>query len=126
MFASVCETLEAEQGKLAEEDKTCIRRRLLFFLACSDMVSPEFCVRPPPSFTPPSKILGARVPLALAEYDAAHRAESGLPLDSEPDPEGLSSMALHEEASSELKRQVAGGSLSPKNEARAKAVLRHR
>jgi hypothetical protein len=35
-------------------------------------------------------------------------------------------MALHEEASSELKRQVAGGSLSPKNEARAKAVLRHR
>ena len=35
-------------------------------------------------------------------------------------------MALHEEASRELKRQVAGGSLSPKNEARAKAVLRHR
>jgi hypothetical protein len=33
------------------------------------------------SFTPPNKILGARVPLALAKYDAAHRAESGLPLD---------------------------------------------
>jgi hypothetical protein len=35
-------------------------------------------------------------------------------------------MALHEQPSSELKRQVAEGSLSPKKEARAEAVLRHR
>ena len=81
VFASVCEVLETEQGKLAEEDKTCIRRRLLL-LACSDMGEPrvlrDHLIR---IFSPPSKILGARVPLALAEYDAAHRAESGLPLD---------------------------------------------
>jgi hypothetical protein len=78
VFASVCEALENEQGALTEEDRTCIRRRL-FLLACSVMGEPrilrDHLIR---SFSSPSKILGARVPLALAEYDAAHRAESGL------------------------------------------------
>ena len=53
-----------------------------FLLACSDVGEPrvlrDHLIR---IFSPPSKILGARVPLALAEYDAAHRTESGLPLD---------------------------------------------
>ena len=35
-------------------------------------------------------------------------------------------MTLHEQTTEELKRQVADGSLSPKKEARAEAVLRHR
>jgi hypothetical protein len=35
-------------------------------------------------------------------------------------------MTLHEQATEDLKRQVADGSLSPKKEARAEAVLRHR
>jgi hypothetical protein len=35
-------------------------------------------------------------------------------------------MSLHEQTSEELKRQVADGTLSPKKEARAEAVLRHR
>jgi hypothetical protein len=35
-------------------------------------------------------------------------------------------MALQEQPSSEAQRQVADGSLSPKKEARAEAVLRHR
>ena len=35
-------------------------------------------------------------------------------------------MSLHEQTTEELKRQVADGTLSPKKEARAEAVLRHR
>ena len=35
-------------------------------------------------------------------------------------------MTLHEQTTEELKRQVADGTLSPKKEARAEAVLRHR
>ena len=35
-------------------------------------------------------------------------------------------MTLHEQTTEELKRQVADGALSPKKEARAEAVLRHR
>ena len=35
-------------------------------------------------------------------------------------------MTLHEQTTQELKRQVADGTLSPKKEARAEAVLRHR
>ncbi len=35
-------------------------------------------------------------------------------------------MTLHEQTTKDLKRQVADGSLSPKKEARAEAVLRHR
>jgi hypothetical protein len=35
-------------------------------------------------------------------------------------------MTLHEQTTAELKRQVADGTLSPKKEARAEAVLRHR
>jgi hypothetical protein len=35
-------------------------------------------------------------------------------------------MTLHEQTTEDLKRQVADGSLSPKKEARAEAVLRHR
>jgi hypothetical protein len=35
-------------------------------------------------------------------------------------------MTLHEQSTKDLKRQVADGSLSPKKEARAEAVLRHR
>jgi hypothetical protein len=35
-------------------------------------------------------------------------------------------MSLHEQTSEDLKRKVAEGSLSPKKEARAEAVLRHR
>jgi hypothetical protein len=35
-------------------------------------------------------------------------------------------MTLHEQSSKDLKQQVADGSLSPKKEARAEAVLRHR
>jgi hypothetical protein len=35
-------------------------------------------------------------------------------------------MTLHEQSTKDLKQQVADGSLSPKKEARAEAVLRHR
>jgi hypothetical protein len=35
-------------------------------------------------------------------------------------------MTLHEQSTKDLERQVAHGSLSPKKEARAEAVLRHR
>ena len=35
-------------------------------------------------------------------------------------------MVLHEQTTKNLKRQVADGSLSPKKEARAEAVQRHR
>jgi hypothetical protein len=35
-------------------------------------------------------------------------------------------MTLHEQSTKDLKQQVAEGSLSPKKEARAAAVLRHR
>ena len=35
-------------------------------------------------------------------------------------------MTLHEQTTKDLQRQVADGSLSPKKEARAEAVLRHR
>jgi hypothetical protein len=35
-------------------------------------------------------------------------------------------MTLHEQTTEALKRQVADGTLSPKKEARAEAVLRHR
>jgi hypothetical protein len=35
-------------------------------------------------------------------------------------------MTIHEQTTQDLKRQVAEGSLSPKKEARAEAVLRHR
>jgi hypothetical protein len=35
-------------------------------------------------------------------------------------------MSLHEQTTEELKRQVANGTLSPKKEARAEALLRHR
>jgi hypothetical protein len=35
-------------------------------------------------------------------------------------------MTLHEQSTKDLKRQVVDGSLSPKKEARAEAVLRHR
>ena len=35
-------------------------------------------------------------------------------------------MTLHERSTEDLKQQVADGSLSPKKEARAEAVLRHR
>jgi hypothetical protein len=35
-------------------------------------------------------------------------------------------MTIHEQSTKDLKRQVDDGSLSPKKEARAEAVLRHR
>ena len=35
-------------------------------------------------------------------------------------------MTMHEQSTKDLKRQVDDGSLSPKKEARAEAVLRHR
>lgn len=40
VFASVCEALEAEQGRQDDDKKTCIRRRL-FVLACNGMNEPD-------------------------------------------------------------------------------------
>jgi hypothetical protein len=63
VFASVCEALEAKQGKQNEEEKGCIRRRL-FLMACNGMSDPrslrDHLVR---SFTKSKVVLGARVPI---------------------------------------------------------------
>jgi len=40
IFASVCEILEAKQGKQNEGERGCIRRRL-FVLACNGMSDPR-------------------------------------------------------------------------------------
>ena len=56
VFASVCETLEAQQGKRDESEKALIRRRL-FILACNGMSDPrslrDYLVR---SFTRSGKV----------------------------------------------------------------------
>jgi hypothetical protein len=41
VFASVCEALEAEQGKLNEKEKTRIRRRLFEMVGLGGMTDPQ-------------------------------------------------------------------------------------
>jgi hypothetical protein len=64
VFASVCEFLEAQQGKQDDDEKGCIRRRL-FVLASNGMSEPrslrDSLIR---SFTRPRKVLAARTALA--------------------------------------------------------------
>jgi hypothetical protein len=64
VFASVCEALEAAQGKQDDDEKACIRRRL-FVLASNGMSEPkslrDSLIR---SFTRPKKVPGARTAIA--------------------------------------------------------------